>query len=189
VALSLLSPALADAAIAGAAREGAPSDLSWAAGLVKWMRSNFQLTDAAACGGGGGGGSGNEGWSGADAASTFAAALGSGGRRGGAAAAAAAQARRRLREMLRGSGSTEEQLEGCLRGRRGTAEQLNALLVALLRGLGLLVRTAWWAGLGASAWPQLLLGACACVGCASAAARHQRCFGGASSAATICGRT
>ncbi len=42
-----------------------------------------------------------------------------------------------------GGVSVTQQLEQCVDKRRGDADQLGALLVALLRALGLLTRTVW----------------------------------------------
>lgn len=145
--LSLLDPQLADAAITASAREDT-SDVAWIADLVHWLRSSFnlmasdsQIEGAARASGGREGASGSSnGAVAAAAAAALGAAAAKGHRRGRGAGGEVSE---RVMQLLRRGEELGEQLRHCVEGRRGTAEQLNALLVALLRALGLLVRTTW----------------------------------------------
>jgi hypothetical protein len=147
--LSLLDPWLADDAAAAASR-GDTADVAFVGGLVRWMRSNFTLEPEGGGAGAGGSAPGSSGGGAADAAEDAAAAVAAAGarqrgrrRRGGGGGGGAL--RQRLAEMLRRpEGGVVGQLRRAAEARRGTAEQLNALLVALLRALGLLTRTTWW---------------------------------------------
>jgi len=157
--LSLLDPSAADEAAAAAARKDA-SNTTWLSAIVQWVRRTFVLVsdaEAYSSGRGSGGDDGaaggpstsGQGGNGAEeyAAAAVAAALGADNnkkgkrrRKGDSSGNGAAS---RLMRMLKRSGTLEDQLQRCLSSRRGTAEQLNTLLVAVLRALGLLVRTTW----------------------------------------------
>jgi hypothetical protein len=149
--LSLLDPWLAEEA-AAATSGGDTTNASFLGSLVRWLRSNFALEPEGAAGAGRGGGAAAAADTAADAAAAVAAAGGGGRRRGrggggGGGSGSGADLGARLSELLRRpEGGLGGQLLRCVEARRGTAEQLNALLVALLRGLGLLTRTTWCAG-------------------------------------------
>ncbi len=91
---------------------------------------------------GGDGDGAGDGAGGSDPAALVAAALriGRGGKKkqGGGKGGAGGGGQLRLSRL-----TLEEQLARCLEGCRGTAEQLNTILVAALRAMGLLVRTTW----------------------------------------------
>ncbi len=139
--LSLVDPWLADHGAAAVAQEDA-SDVEWLGRVVRWMRGAFVLAaDGEAAPGSSGGGGGS---SSGDVTALVAAAFvaGRGGKRAAKRRDAAAALVRQL-GPAGGGGGLAQQLLRCARAQRGTAEQLNALLVALLRALGALVRTTW----------------------------------------------
>lgn len=123
--LSLLPADLIDATSAAATSED-PSAAAWLPSLLRWFHRTFTATAAPHI-------RAQQKPSSAEAAACVTGSMGSGWQH------------ELMQDLGLGLGfvPVQQQLLGCVVDRRGSCEQLAALLVALLRGVGFLTRSVW----------------------------------------------